>query len=151
MVRNAQLNTLSVRNTGMAVTNDIGNPHDIHPTNKQDVGARLALVAQAVAYGEKLEYSGPVLRSVRQEERVLRLTFDHASGGLAFHSKEPKEFEIAGSDGRFVTARVKIEGDSLLLSNPQVPDPKHARYAWSGGVAGDFYNGKGLPAAALVF
>lgn len=79
------------------------------------------------------------------------MTFDHARSGLVFHTDSPKDLEIAGSDGAFVPATVKIEGDSLLLSAPQVPVPKHVRYSWSGGVPGDLYNGDGLPAAAFVF
>jgi sialate O-acetylesterase len=151
LVRNAQLETLSVRNTGMAVTNDIGNPDDIHPTNKQDVGARLALAARAVAYGEKTEYSGPLYRSATPEQGVLRVKFDHAAGGLVFHSEATKQFEIAGADEKFFAANVKIEGDSLLLTSPQVPAPEHVRYDWSGGLPGDLYNGEGLPAAVFVF
>jgi sialate O-acetylesterase len=148
-VRNAQLTTLSVRNTGMAVTYDIGNPDDIHPTNKQDVGARLALAGRAIAYGEKIEYSGPLYRSATSEQGTLRVTFDHATSGLVFRSKGAKDFEIAGPGGIFAAANVKIEGDSLLLSNPQVANPVHVRYGWSG-LPGEFYNGEGLPAAAFV-
>jgi sialate O-acetylesterase len=151
LVRNAQLETLSVRNTGMAVTNDIGNTDDIHPTNKQDVGARFALAARAIAYGEKIEYSGPLYRSAKSEQGVLRVTFDHAASGLVFHNESTKQFEIAGADEKFVTATVKIEGNSLLLSNPQVAAPQHVRYDWSGGLPGDLFNGEGLPAAVFVF
>jgi sialate O-acetylesterase len=150
LVRNGQLSALSVRNTAMAVTNDIGNPDDIHPTNKQDVGARLALAARALAYGEKIEYSGPLYRSLILENGKLRVWFDHAASGLAFHSKEPKDVEIAGSDGMFVPAEVKIEGDSLLLSSPQVAIPRHVRYGWSDGRPGDLYNGEGLPASPFI-
>ena len=81
-VRDAQRQALALKNTGMAVTIDIGDPDDLHPKNKQDVGLRLALAARAIAYGEKIEWSGPLYRQVTQEDHALRVWFDHA-GGLA--------------------------------------------------------------------
>ena len=82
IVRNAQRKTLVLQNTGMAVTIDIGNPDNIHPTDKQDVGARLALAARAIAYKEPIEYSGPLFREAKPTGNSIQVWFDHAAGGL---------------------------------------------------------------------
>ncbi len=95
-IRNAQRQALALRNTGMVVTIDIGDPVDLHPKNKQDVGLRLALAARAIAYGEQIEWSGPLYRQVTQEEHALRVWFDHA-GGLM--TKAPEGATVAGSGG----------------------------------------------------
>jgi sialate O-acetylesterase len=149
-VRNAQLQTLSVRNTAMVVTNDIGNPENVHPTNKQDVGARLALAARAVAYGETIEYSGPLFRSATPGQGYIRVSFDHISGGLILRARGTTGFEIAGSDGRFVPAQARVEGDSLVLSTPEVQAPEHVRCGWSKNQECNLYNGAGLPSAPFI-
>ena len=146
-LRESQRQTLSLANTGMAVTIDIGNPTNIHPTNKQDVGLRLALVARAIAYGEKqLEYSGPTFRQATREAASLRLWFDHAAG-LTTKGGAVKGFEIAGEDRKFVPAEGRIEGTTVVVSNPAVPLPVYARYAWAANPENDLYNGEGLPAS----
>ncbi len=150
LVRNGQLRSASVRNTGLAVTNDIGNPDDVHPTNKQDVGARAALVARAIAYREQVKYSGPLFTSATLLQNRVRLTFDHTEGGLVFRDHRPNDFEIAGSEGVFLPAEVKVEGDELFLSNPKVTTPLRVRYGGYHGLPGDLYNGEGLPAAAFI-
>jgi sialate O-acetylesterase len=150
LVRNAQLRSVSIRNTGVAVTNDIGNPDDVHPTNKQDVGARAALVARAIAYGEQVKYSGPLFTTATLIQNRVRLTFDHTDGGLVFRDHRPNDFEIAGSDGVFMPAEVKVEGDELFLSNPKVANPVQVRYGGYHGLPGVLYNGEGLPAAAFI-
>ena len=109
----AQTEALKIPNTGMAVINDIGNLKDIHPANKQEVGRRLALWALAKTYGQKgLEYSGPVFKALALEGNALRVTFDHAAGGLASRDGQPLNwFEVVdANEGGFVKAEARIDG-----------------------------------------
>lgn len=146
-LREAQRQTLSLANTGMAVIIDIGNPDNIHPTNKQDVGLRLGLAARAVAYGEKIEYSGPVFIHAAREGATLRAWFDHTTGGLKAKGGALKGFEIAGADRKFVPADARIEGTSIAVSNTSVAAPVYLRYAWADNPDCNLYNGEGLPAS----
>lgn len=146
-LREAQTMTLRLANTGMAVSIDIGNPDDIHPTNKQDVGTRLGLAARAIAYGEKLVYSGPLYRQAVPEAGGVRLFFDHAGSGLKAKGGELKGFEIAGADGKYVPASAKIDGVTIVVSSPEVSAPRHARYAWTESPECNLYNAEGLPAS----
>ena len=147
-LREAQAMALSLAQTGMAVTVDIGNPTDIHPRNKQDVGLRLALAARAITYGEpNLEYSGPEFRQVTREGDALRLWFNHAGGGLRATGGPLEGFEVAGTDGKFVEAQARITGDTVLVSSPQVSLPVQARYAWAADPKGNLANAAGLPAS----
>lgn len=150
LVRNAQLRSVSIRNVGLAVTNDVGNPDDVHPTNKQDVGARVALVARAIAYGEAVKYSGPLFTTATLIQNRVRLTFDHTHGGLVFRDHRPNDFEIAGADGVFMPAEVHVEGNEVFLSNPNLATPMKVRYGGYHGLPGVLYNGDGLPAAAFI-
>ncbi len=145
-VREAQLQTLAVAKTGMAVTIDIGEARNIHPLNKQDVGKRLALAARAIAYGEKVEYSGPLLRTAASEGGAIRILFDHAAG-LQFRGGEARGFQIAGADRKFFRAAAAIEGASVVVSSPAVPQPVLVRYAWADVPECNLYNGDGLPAS----
>jgi sialate O-acetylesterase len=146
-VREGQRKTLAVRNTAMAVSIDIGNPADVHPTNKQEVGARLALAARAVAYGEAIEYSGPLVREVALDGSALRVWFDHTAGGLQTKAGDLRGFEIAGEDGRFVTAQAKIDDASVIVRSTSVRRPKKVRYAWANSPECNLYNGAQLPAS----
>ena len=147
-LQEAQSMTLQLANTGQAVINDIGNPADIHPRNKQDVGKRLALAARAVAYGEKLTYSGPVFRQITSEGSALRVWFDHTGKGLAVRGGgELRGFTIAGADGKFIPAQAKIEGTAILVMSPEVKKPVHARYAWDSDPDANLTNQEGLPAS----
>jgi sialate O-acetylesterase len=146
-VREAQRQTLVLRNTGMAVTIDIGDPANLHPPAKQEVGARLALAARAIAYGEKIEYSGPLYRQVMREDQALRVWFDHATSGLIAKDGVLKGFEVAGSDGKFSPAEAKIEGASVVVSSLAVPVPVQVRYGWAASPDCNLYNGDGLPAS----
>ncbi|HOJ34826.1 MAG TPA: sialate O-acetylesterase [Candidatus Hydrogenedentes bacterium] len=147
-LREAQTMTLSLPNTGMAVTIDIGEANDIHPQNKQDVGKRLALAARHVAYGEELDYSGPLYKSMQVEGSSIRLYFDHVDGGLTTPNGEPlKGFAIAGEDKKFVWADAKIDGDTVVVSSPSVPNPVAVRYAWAINPVCNLYNRAGLPAS----
>ena len=145
-LREAQtLTTQRVPNTGMAVTIDIGEEKDIHPRNKQDVGKRLALSALAKTYGYNLEYSGPVYQAMKVEGNTLRLTLDHAKGLMAKGDK-PTGFAIAGQDQKWVWADARIDGQSIVVSSPQVTSPVAVRYAWSNNPDANLYNAAGLPA-----
>jgi sialate O-acetylesterase len=146
-LRDAQRQTLALANTGMAVTMDIGASDDIHPTNKQDVGMRLALAARALTYGEKIEYSGPLYRQATPEGRSIRLWFDHVGGGLTVKGGSLTGFEIAGADRKFVPAEAAIEGATIMVSSPSVSAPVSVRYAWSDDPRCNLYNAEGLPAS----
>jgi sialate O-acetylesterase len=148
-VRNAQRQALALKNTGMAVTIDIGDPDDIHPKNKQDVGLRLALTARAIAYGEKVEWSGPLYRQVTQEDHALRVWFDHA-GGLTAKGAEGAAltgFEVAAADGKHSAAEARIDGASVVVSSPAVPMPVSVRYGWAANPNCNLVNKEGLPAS----
>jgi sialate O-acetylesterase len=145
-IREAQRQTLSLANTGMAVTIDIGNPTNIHPTNKQDVGLRLALAARAVAYGEKLEYSGPMFRQATREGSSIRVWFDHA-GGLMAKGGDLRGFEMAGPNGKFSPATAKLDGVTVVVSSTEVAAPVLVRYGWADNPDCNLYNAAGLPAS----
>lgn len=147
-LREAQRQALTLSNTGMAVTIDIGTPEDIHPKNKKPVGTRLALAARGIAYGEKIEHSGPLYRQTTAEGQSLRVWFDHANGGLVTKRGEGlKGFEIAGTDGKFVPADSRIEGSSVVVSSSSVSAPKYVRYGWLDNPEVNLYNSAGLPAS----
>jgi sialate O-acetylesterase len=150
IVREAQRRTLAVTNTGMAVTIDIGNPNNVHPSDKQDVGRRLALAARAIAYGEKIEYSGPLFRQISIDNSNVRVWFDHAESGLVAKDGPLEGFEIAGTDRRFVTATARIDGDTVIVSSPGVPDPKYVRYGWANAPVVNLFNSIGLPASPFT-
>ncbi|WP_263357870.1 sialate O-acetylesterase [Acidicapsa ligni] len=146
-IREAQRRTLELRNTGMAVTIDVGNPTDVHPTDKVTVGHRLALTARAITYGETaLEYSGPAFRQVTQENENLRVWFDHAEG-LKAEGGTLTGFEVAGADGVFAAAEARIEGSTVVLTNPSVATPVAARYGWENNPECHLFNREGLPAS----
>lgn len=136
-----------VPNAGLAVAIDIGEANDIHPRNKQEVGRRLALAARAIAYGQAVPYSGPSYRSLEKEGNRLRLHFDHVSGGLVVQgSGALRGFAVAGRDGRFVWADAVIEGETVVVSSPEVADPVGVRYAWANNPVCNLSNQAGLPA-----
>ena len=148
-LREAQLQTLSVPNTAMAVAIDIGEWNDVHPLDKEDVGKRLALGAQKVAYrDETVVYSGPIYQSMKIEGNRITLAFTHIGGGLIAKGGELKEFAIAGVDKKFVWATAKIQGDKVVVWNDDVPNPIAVRYAWADNPEGaNLYNKEGLPAS----
>ncbi len=149
-LREAQTMTLSVPKTGMAVTLDIGNPTDIHPRNKQDVGYRLALAARKVTYGEDIVYSGPLYKSMKVEEGKIRLNFDCVGSGLTTKGNEPLlGFTIAGEDKHFVPAGARIEGDSVIVWSDDVTNPVAVRYAWQDYPTCNLFNKDGLPASSF--
>ena len=146
-VREAQATILELPNTGMAVATDIGEAKNVHPKNKQDVGDRLARIALAKTYGRKIEYSGPAYESMKVEGHTIRVYFSHADG-LVARDGTLKWFTVAGADGKFVPADAKIDGQTVIVSSPDVPAPVAVRYAWVNFPnGGHLYNSAGLPAA----
>jgi sialate O-acetylesterase len=146
-IREAQLLTWQkVPRTGMAVITDIGDDTDIHPTKKEPVGVRLALAARAVAYNEKVEYSGPVYSSVKVEGDRAVLSFTHTGGGLVAKEGELKGFTVAGAAGNFVAAKAAIAGDKVVVSSASVPEPVAVRYGWASTPDVNLFNKEGLPA-----
>jgi sialate O-acetylesterase len=146
-LRESQRQTLALANTGMAVTIDIGTPDNIHPKNKQDVGLRLALAARAIAYGEKIEYSGPMFRQATPEGNTMRIRFDHTGSGLVAKGGSLLGFEIAGEDGKFVPASAVIDGTTVMASSNSVARPAQVRYGWKDDPRCNLYNVEGLPAS----
>jgi sialate O-acetylesterase len=146
-LREAQLKTLSVPNTGMAVTIDIGDLHNIHPANKQEVGRRLALIARAKTYGEDIVYSGPLYKSQKIKSDKIELSFTHTDGGLIAKGDTLKGFTIAGADKKFYPAIATIKGDKVVVSAANVPNPVAVRYAWANFPTCNLYNGEELPAS----
>jgi sialate O-acetylesterase len=142
-VQEGQVHATALRNTGVAIINDIGNPTDIHPTNKQDVGLRLALLAQDRG-------ASPLYRQFSREERAIRIWFDHAGATLkARGGGAVTGFQIAGPDGKYVDAVARIDGTSVLVSSPDVVNPQSVRYAWDYNPAANLTNAAGLPASAF--
>ncbi len=145
-LREQQLKTLEMRNTAMAVTIDIGNPDDVHPTDKVDVGLRLARAARALTYGEALEYNGPTFRQATPENGSIRVWFEHAQG-LSAQGGAPTGFEVAGSDGKWIAASARIEGETVVASSPDVQEPVAVRYGWANSPQCNLFNGEKLPAS----
>jgi len=149
IIRDAQWKTLELRNTGMAVTIDVGNPDNVHPTDKVTVGNRLALAARAIAYGEKIEFSGPLFRQLTTENGGVRVWFDHAEG-LQTRNGGLTGFEVAGADGVWVPADARIDGETILLTSATVPHPVASRYGWANSPECHLYNSAGLPASPFT-
>lgn len=150
LLRESQSHTLALPATAQAVAIDIGDPNDIHPLNKQEVGRRLALAARHVAYGESLVYSGPAYRAAKFKGREARVEFEPSSsaltvrgGGDAAHG-----FELAGADRRFHPASAVIQGDTVVLTSAEVAQPQAVRYGWHDNPEqADLINSDGLPAS----
>lgn len=147
-LREAQLLTmLNVPNTAMAVITDVGEEKDIHPKAKQPVGARLALAARALGYGEKIEYSGPIYKDMKRDGNKIILSFDHLGGGLVAKGGPLTGFTLAGADQKFVDARAEIVGDTVVVSSPQVAEPAAVRYGWTNCPVVNLWNKADLPAS----
>jgi sialate O-acetylesterase len=135
----------------MAVAIDLGEWNDIHPLNKKDLGYRLSLAAQKLAYGDQnVVYSGPQFERYRIEGDKIRLYFKHTGSGLISKDGEPlASFAIAGANRRFVWAKAEIQADNtVLVSHPQVGQPLYVRYAWADNpIEANLSNREGLPAS----
>ncbi|MBB6145983.1 sialate O-acetylesterase [Silvibacterium bohemicum] len=153
IIREAQRRTLGLVNTRMAVTIDIGNPDNVHPSDKQDVAARLALEARDIAYGEQVEDSGPLYRQTSIEGSSINVWFDHAAG-LTAKGGSLTGFDIAGDDHKFVKADARIESkagvDRVVVSSATVTNPKYVRYGWQNAPVVNLFNGAGLPASPFT-
>jgi sialate O-acetylesterase len=145
-LREAQTLALQLPKTAMAVSLDVGNG-GYHPTNKQEVGRRLALAALAKEYGQAREYSGPVFRKMKIENGAARLDFSHAAGLKTSDENAPRGFAICGADEKWFSAQARIEGEAIFVSHELVSQPVVVRYAWKDCPAVNLVNAAGLPAA----
>jgi sialate O-acetylesterase len=149
-LREAQLMTLKLPNTGMAVIIDIGEADDIHPRNKQDVGKRLALSALKIAYGKDIIHSGPIYKSMTISGNKITLDFDHTGSGLKCNDRYGyvKGFSIAGNDRKFHWAKAYIENNKVVVYSDKVNNPVAVRYGWANNPDDvNLYNEEGLPAS----
>jgi sialate O-acetylesterase len=148
-LREAQTMALAaLPNTGMAVTIDIGDSKDIHPKNKQDVGKRLALAAQKIAYGkEDVVFAGPLYREMHVDGSKVRIKFEHAKGLKTRDGQPPKGFQIAGEDQKWTWATAKIDGEEVIVSADSVAKPVAVRYGWADDPETNLFNGADLPAS----
>jgi len=147
-IREAQLLTLNkVSNTGMAITTDCGDSTAIHPAHKQPVGNRLQLAARALAYKEKIEYSGPLYKNFEVKDNTIEISFTHVGKGLLAKDGDLTGFTIAGDDKKFVPAKAVIKGDKIIVSSSEVANPKAARFGWTYIPINNFYNKDGIPAS----
>jgi len=149
-LREAELDALSLPRTAMAVAIDAGEWNDIHPLDKKDVGDRLALAAENIAYGDKsVVASGPVFRAAVVEGHRIVIHFTNTGSGLvAKGGGDLKQFAIAGADKKFVWADARIVGDDVIVSSEEIPNPVYVRYAWADNPEGaNLYNKEGLPAS----
>ncbi len=147
-LRESQAVTVAnVPNTCLAVTIDTGDPDNLHPKDKLQVGERLAFCALAKHYGKHVVYSGPTLVSVKRLPGSIRLRFAHTNGGMVVKGSKLEEFSIAGADKKWYWADARIEGNTVIVSSPSVPNPQEVRYAWQSYPTATLFNGAGLPAA----
>jgi sialate O-acetylesterase len=147
-LREAQLlSTKTLPGVGLAVITDVGDKDDIHPTKKQPVGARLALLARGIAYGEKIEPSGPLYRRMQIKGDKIILSFDHARGGLEARGGRLRGFAICAADQKFVWANAEIDDGKVIVSSPQVEKPVAVRFGWADYPVVNLYNREGLPAS----
>ena len=146
-VREAQSLALKLKNTAMIVTIDVGDPKELHPRNKKPVGHRLALGALAMVYHQKIPFKGPVISSMETKNGALVCHFVNTEKGLrARNHKKLIGFQIAGVNSHFVPAKATINGTTITISSPEVPNPTELKYAWSDSPDGNLENGYGLPA-----
>jgi sialate O-acetylesterase len=145
-LRDALTQTLALPATGQAVAIDVGDPGNVHPTHKQPVGHRLALLAEAEQYGLPVDCCGPTFAGAAPEGSALRVRFAHAGGGLVVSGGSLQAFEVAGADRKFFPAAARLDGEAVVVSSPRVPAPAAVRYAWSDAPEAHLYNRAGLPA-----
>ncbi len=148
-LRDAQRKTLSLKNTGMAVTLDIGNNENIHPANKKDVGERLALWALANDYDKNIVFSGPLYKAMKITGSKIKLDFDFVGDGLLLTDKSETGFLIAGKNKKFTPAKVKLDGNSILVWSEKTEEPLAVRYAWSDTASATLFNKNSLPASSF--
>jgi len=148
VIREGMMRTLKVPNTGMAITLDIGDPKDIHPKNKQDVGYRLSLWAMGTVYGKQVPAtSGPLVEGFKTQGNSMVVKFMFTAGGLKAKNGSLTGFEIAGEDQQWKPAEAKIDGSKVVVSSPEVKKPAAVRYAWENNPKASLFNDAGLPAS----
>ncbi len=149
-LRDAQRQSLQTKKTGMVVTMDIGNFTNIHPANKQDVGARLAGLALANDYGKQLVASGPMYKNHEKSGNILIVDFEFKGTGLVNDDAELDGFEIAGADKKYVPAEANIVDNKIQVFAASISDPEYARYAWRDNGVATLFNNEGLPASSFT-
>src|SRR2546429_3799266 len=148
LLRDAQLWTAkTVRNTGLAVTIDVGDSKNLHPPRKAEIGGRLALWALGTTYGREIVYSGPIYESMKIAGNEVHIRFRFVGDGLEARGEALKGFSIAGADRKFHWADARVEGNEVVVSGKEVSSPVAVRYAWAGSPEGNLYNKNGLPAS----
>jgi sialate O-acetylesterase len=146
-LREAQLlTTQKLKNTGMAVITDVGEEYDIHPRKKEPVGHRLALAAEGIAYGQKVDYTGPLYDKMKVEDGKAVLSFRNVGGGLVAKGGPLEGFTVAGDDGKFVKAEAEVKGDTVVVWSKDVPKPAAVRFGWSNLPVVNLFDKDGLPA-----
>jgi sialate O-acetylesterase len=151
VLRESQTETLALRNTGMAVAIDVGDPKNLHPPNKLPVGQRLSLIARHMVYGQPVDDSGPQFRQASAEGSQMRVWFDLAEGLQARSGGSITGFTVAGEDGKFVPAEARVDGASVVVSSAQVSTPTAVRYAWADAPEANLTNRSGLPAGPFRY
>ena len=149
-LRESQRHTLKLPKTGMAVTLDIGDFNNIHPSNKQDVGKRLARLALVNDYKVELAPMGPILIGNEVVNDSIKLVFDHVARGLVNHGDHINQFEISGSDSQYYEANVLVKKNIIYLTSEFVTKPKYARYAWSDTPKATLFNSEGFPSSSFM-
>ncbi|MFC5282335.1 sialate O-acetylesterase [Pedobacter alpinus] len=150
LLREAQMKTLKTPHTAMVVIHDVGEKNDIHPANKQDVGKRLALAAQKMAYHEDIVYSGPIYKSIKISGNQVYVSFNHVGSGLKMVGKQLEQFSISADGKNFVKADAKIVGNQVVVWAKDITKPIAVRYAWADAPEGaNLYNKEGLPASSF--
>ena len=149
-LRESQFQTLKIKNTGMAVTLDIGDPKNIHPANKQSVGNRLALWALGKTHGKRIVFSGPLYKTMRKVKNNIILSFECADKGLVLQERNGENsIVIAGEDRVFRKANVRVEGNKLVVYHPEIQKPMAVRYAWGNTSEATLFNKESLPASSF--
>ena len=149
-LREAQKSALKLNNTGMVATFDIATVKNIHPPFKKEVGDRLAMLALNDNYGMKNQSIGPVFKSSVIDGTKVRLKFDNAGNGLVAKDNLLKDFEIAGSNGKYVKAKAEIVNDEIVVSSPLVAQPVSVRFCWRNGAEASLFNKEGFPAWQFI-
>ena len=148
-IRNAQRTTLALRDTGMAVSLDVGEKHNIHPANKQTVSHRLALAAYHISYGQQIEDEGPLFQQVIRQGEQLRIYFTHTAQGILSKGGPLKGFQIEAPDGKWYYVPAVIQGNTVVVDTTSIPNTPAVRYAWANYTEANLYNGVGLPASTF--
>jgi sialate O-acetylesterase len=146
-MRESMRKSLATPNTGMIISIDTGDENNVHPMDKQPIGARFALWAKAKVYGQAIPYSGPLIETHQIEKNRIVLSFQHTHGSLVAKGGELKGFTIAGADKKWHWAKAKIDGEKVIVSSPDVPAPQAVRYGWADRPECNLYNSAGLPAS----